>query len=43
MPLGPKKDGGPNNKFYESAETIAAFDPVRQWLGRNCKKVCTNN
>lgn len=34
-----KKDGGPNVKFYESPETIAQFDTVRQWLQKNCKKV----
>lgn len=39
MTLGPKKDGGPNTKFYESPETIAAFDSVRQWLMKTCKKV----
>ncbi|XP_015907833.2 SWI/SNF complex subunit SMARCC2 isoform X1 [Parasteatoda tepidariorum] len=33
-----KKDGGPNVKFYESPETIAQFDTVRQWLQKNCKK-----
>lgn len=36
-----KKDGGPNVKFYESSETIAQFEPVRQWLLKNCKKVRT--
>lgn len=25
-------------KFYESSETIAQFDGVRQWLHKNCKK-----
>ncbi|XP_054712292.1 LOW QUALITY PROTEIN: SWI/SNF complex subunit SMARCC2-like [Uloborus diversus] len=33
-----KKDGGPNVKFYESPDTIAQFDNVRQWLQKNCKK-----
>ncbi|XP_065286920.1 SWI/SNF complex subunit SMARCC2 isoform X2 [Dermacentor albipictus] len=33
-----KRDGGPNLKFYESSETIALFDAVRQWLHKNCKK-----
>ncbi|XP_077562443.1 SWI/SNF- related protein mor isoform X3 [Haemaphysalis longicornis] len=33
-----KRDGGPNLKFYESSETIAQFDGVRQWLHKNCKK-----
>ena len=40
MALAPKKDGGPNTKFYESPETISAFDGVRQWLMKTCKKVC---
>uniref|UniRef100_A0A0K8RKW4 Chromo domain-containing protein n=1 Tax=Ixodes ricinus TaxID=34613 RepID=A0A0K8RKW4_IXORI len=33
-----KRDGGPNLKFYESAETITQFDGVKQWLHKNCKK-----
>ncbi|CAN8013492.1 unnamed protein product [Ixodes persulcatus] len=33
-----KRDGGPNLKFYESAETITLFDGVKQWLHKNCKK-----
>ncbi|XP_044741345.1 SWI/SNF complex subunit SMARCC2 isoform X2 [Chrysoperla carnea] len=43
MTLGPKKDGGPNTKFYESPETIAAFDSVRQWLMKTCKKYVQND
>lgn len=39
LALGPKKDGGPNVKFFESAETIALLDGVRSWLLKNCKKV----
>lgn len=38
LALGPKKDGGPNVKFFESAETIALLDGVRSWLLKNCKK-----
>lgn len=39
LALGPKKDGGPNIKFFESAETTALLDGVRSWLLKNCKKV----
>ncbi|XP_054262815.1 SWI/SNF complex subunit SMARCC2 isoform X2 [Macrosteles quadrilineatus] len=38
LALGPKKDGGPNIKFFESAETISLFDGVKSWLQKNCKK-----
>lgn len=34
-----KKNGGPDGKYYESSDTIAKFEPVRQWLVKNCKKV----
>ena len=34
-----KKDGSPDWKYYESAETIALFEPVKQYLLKNCKKV----
>lgn len=37
--VGPKKDGGPNVKFFESTETISLLDGVRTWLLKNCKKV----
>ncbi|XP_054161730.1 SWI/SNF complex subunit SMARCC1-like [Oppia nitens] len=33
-----RKDGGPNHRFFESSETIQAFETVRQWLQKNCKK-----
>ncbi|KAE8626443.1 hypothetical protein XENTR_v10006631 [Xenopus tropicalis] len=33
-----KKDGGPNVKFYEASDTVAQFDNVRLWLGKNYKK-----
>jgi SWI/SNF related-matrix-associated actin-dependent regulator of chromatin subfamily C len=33
-----KKDGGPDQKYYELPETIARFDAVRLWLVRNAKK-----
>ncbi|XP_015592128.1 SWI/SNF complex subunit SMARCC2 isoform X2 [Cephus cinctus] len=38
LALGPKKDGGPNVKFFESTEILAQLDPVKQWLLKNCKK-----
>ena len=30
-----KKDGGPNVKYYEAADTVTQFDNVRLWLGKN--------
>lgn len=36
-----KKDGAPDWKYYESAETVALFEPVKQYLLKNCKKVVT--
>ncbi|KAG8452425.1 hypothetical protein GDO86_004286 [Hymenochirus boettgeri] len=33
-----KKDGGPNVKYYEASDTVAQFDNVRLWLGKNYKK-----
>merc|ERR1712071_226195 len=38
MAFAPKKDGGPNLKFYESAETLQLFEVVKTWLIKNCKK-----
>lgn len=34
-----KKDGAPDWKYYEITETIALFEPVKQYLLKNCKKV----
>ena len=34
-----KKDGAPDWKYYESLDTIALFEPVKQYLLKNCKKV----
>lgn len=39
--FGPKKDGGPNVKYFESPETLAALEIVRQWLQKTAKKVNT--
>ncbi|PFX30455.1 SWI/SNF complex subunit SMARCC2 [Stylophora pistillata] len=33
-----KKDGAPDWKYYESPDTIALFETVKQYLLRNCKK-----
>lgn len=38
LTLGPKKDGGPNIKFFESSETLNLLEGVRTWLMKNCKK-----
>ncbi|XP_017765082.1 PREDICTED: SWI/SNF complex subunit SMARCC2 isoform X2 [Eufriesea mexicana] len=38
LALGPKKDGGPNTKFFESQEILTQLDGVKQWLLKNCKK-----
>lgn len=37
--LGPKKDGGPNIDFFQSAESMVGLETVRLWLQKNCKKV----
>lgn len=33
-----KKDGGPDWKYYESPETVALFEPIKQYLLKNYKK-----
>ncbi|XP_046396705.1 SWI/SNF complex subunit SMARCC1 isoform X2 [Ischnura elegans] len=38
MGLGPKKDGGPNAKYFEAPDTINLFDGIRTWLLKNAKK-----
>ncbi|XP_050420804.1 SWI/SNF complex subunit SMARCC2 isoform X2 [Adelges cooleyi] len=38
MALGPKKDGSPNVKFFESAETLNLLEGVKTWLMKNHKK-----
>ncbi|KAG8041210.1 hypothetical protein G9C98_002198 [Cotesia typhae] len=43
LTLQPKKDGGPNAKFFESAEVLAQLDGVKQWLLKNCKKYVTTD
>lgn len=34
-----KKDGAPDWKYYENAETVALFEPVKLYLLKNYKKV----
>lgn len=36
---GPKKDGSPNTKYFESPETLNALETVKQWLQKTAKKV----
>ena len=39
MSLEPRKNGGPVQKFWDSAEIITSLENVKTWLGRNAKKV----
>lgn len=43
MTIGPKMDGGPNTKYFESAETLNALEGVKNWLQKNAKKVSTQS
>ncbi|XP_039281683.1 SWI/SNF complex subunit SMARCC2 isoform X1 [Nilaparvata lugens] len=38
LALEPKKDGGPNVKFFEAPDTISQFDGIKAWMQKNCKK-----
>lgn len=40
LSVGPKMDGGPNIKYFESPETLTALESVKNWLQKNGKKVC---
>nr|CAH7717470.1 unnamed protein product [Callosobruchus chinensis] len=42
LSIGPKMDGGPNIKFFESPETLTALESVKQWLQKNAKKYVQN-
>jgi len=33
-----KKSGAPDPKYFESSDTVSKFEPVRQWLVKNCRK-----
>jgi len=37
-----KKSGAPDPKYFESSDTVSKFEPVRQWLVKNCRKVSDN-
>ncbi len=39
MAVASKHSGGPCTKYYEDAETIQRFEPIRVWLGKNYKEV----
>jgi SWI/SNF related-matrix-associated actin-dependent regulator of chromatin subfamily C len=41
LAFGPKKDGGPNTKFFESPEILSQFDGIKSWMQKNCKKVAS--
>ncbi|XP_017783860.1 PREDICTED: SWI/SNF complex subunit SMARCC2 isoform X2 [Nicrophorus vespilloides] len=36
--FGPKKDGSPNVKYFESPETLSALEVVKLWLQKTAKK-----
>lgn len=40
---GRKRNGAPDAKYWDTNETVAKFDSVRQWLLKNCKKVFEKN
>ena len=37
-----KKNGAPDSKHFEAPETVAKFEPVKQWLLKNCRKVSSS-
>jgi len=37
-----KKSGAPDPKYFESSDTVSKFEPVRQLLVKNCRKVGNN-
>ncbi|XP_057661978.1 SWI/SNF complex subunit SMARCC2 [Diorhabda carinulata] len=42
LSIGPKMDGGPNIKYFESPETLTALEAVKNWLQKNGKKYVQN-
>lgn len=38
MSIQARTEGGPNLKFYESAEALQQFEFVKHWLVKQCKK-----
>lgn len=41
LSIGPKMDGSPNTKYFETPETLTALEGVKLWLQKNAKKVNT--
>ena len=39
MAINPRRDGGPNVKYFESSDTVSRFENVKSWLMKNAKKV----
>ncbi|XP_066259028.1 SWI/SNF complex subunit SMARCC2-like isoform X1 [Euwallacea similis] len=42
MSIGPKMDGGPNTKYFDSPETLNNLEGVKNWLQKNAKKYINN-
>ncbi len=42
MSLEPKKNGGPNPKFWDLPDIITSLEAVKGWLCKNAKKVRRN-
>lgn len=38
-PAHRKKDSSPSARFWESPDTLAQLEVVRQWIGKHYKKV----
>ena len=36
-----KKDGGPDQKYFEWNDTLTKYESLREWLAKNYKKVKT--
>ncbi|CAG9773630.1 unnamed protein product [Ceutorhynchus assimilis] len=43
LSIGPKMDGSPNAKYFESPETLSSLEGVKSWLQKNAKKYITND
>ncbi|KAL1493165.1 hypothetical protein ABEB36_011275 [Hypothenemus hampei] len=43
MSIGPKMDGSPNTKYFESPETLNNLESVKNWLQKNAKKYINND
>ncbi|XP_066158946.1 SWI/SNF complex subunit SMARCC2-like isoform X1 [Euwallacea fornicatus] len=42
LSVGPKMDGGPNTKYFETPETLNSLEGVKNWLQKNAKKYINN-